>query len=67
MVTMGCRAMEPMKSLDPREISAHGQARTVRITARMGNSCLFPLVGPEVRGKASRPLGGKRVDMNGRG
>lgn len=55
MVTMGCRAMEPMKSLDRGEISAHAQAGTVR----MRMSCLFPLVGPKLRGKASRPLGRK--------
>lgn len=34
MVTMSCRAMEPMKSLDRGEISAHGQPRTARMTAR---------------------------------
>lgn len=44
MVTMGCRAMEPMKSLDQREISAHGQARTVRM---IRISCFVSPGGPE--------------------
>lgn len=58
MVTMGCRVMEPMKSLDPREISAHCQALAVRMTARTRASCLFPWWAPRCEGRHPGLWGG---------